>query len=578
MADYYIFYTQARVCAYGGGGPLNTLLIEPIYYDQTSPNGGGGGNVTPAAATAANDTNVTLTLNGTPSTALLQAVQWQMGWTGALAGSRMATATASTQGALPAWPNNTTTFFRGDGTYATLNFGAVAGTATPSQLPTVTTSAQGAIPAWPNNTTTFFRGDGTYAALPAYPTGANPTATAGASANNGTSPNFMRADASPALALATNAVKGAMEGDGSSISCTAGVCSATGSGGGPQLPPGGRLVAEAVGCGTAGLLPVNTANVPNAIVVCLLPYVSNNVPINGVNYSFGSSQTLTPTGAGATNIYDIYEIIVAGSPVIAWDIAGYTGTPTNPKKWANGAQTNTNTIANLENNGSVIATSVTTGNATYLGSFYATATSQTAWTPTPTPAAGGTNNCICLYNAYNQVPVEFLVRDSVGTFTFGNTSGAWEFFDGNQNNEVLLLDGLGTASYEFSFSVSMSMDSANPNKGQVAGAAAVCMDCTITAGNPNNVVGGYGTQGGCGAWTVIASNANGGSACGTDTNGQFTFPGVGYGGGSLPTQNPIGLHSFALIISGENACTSCATTGPLWYGSIAGAFRGRLMD
>lgn len=44
-------------------------------------------------------------------------------------------ATASLSGALPAWPNNTTTFFRGDGTYATLNFGAVGGQATLAQLP-----------------------------------------------------------------------------------------------------------------------------------------------------------------------------------------------------------------------------------------------------------------------------------------------------------------------------------------------------------------------------------------------------------------------------------------------------------
>jgi hypothetical protein len=36
-------------------------------------------------------------------------------------------ATASLSGALPAWPNNTTTFFRGDGTYATLNLGAIGG-------------------------------------------------------------------------------------------------------------------------------------------------------------------------------------------------------------------------------------------------------------------------------------------------------------------------------------------------------------------------------------------------------------------------------------------------------------------
>ena len=46
-------------------------------------------------------------------------------------------ATASLPGALPAWPNNTTTFFRGDGTYATLNVAAVSGAA-PSASPTFT--------------------------------------------------------------------------------------------------------------------------------------------------------------------------------------------------------------------------------------------------------------------------------------------------------------------------------------------------------------------------------------------------------------------------------------------------------
>jgi hypothetical protein len=103
-------------------------------------------------------------------------------------------ATASLSGALPAWPNNTTTFFRGDGTYDTLNFAAVGGQATLAQLPTLgantvlgsiaggtpsqlstaqitslinlaTASLSGALPAWPNNNTTFFRGDGTYDTL-----------------------------------------------------------------------------------------------------------------------------------------------------------------------------------------------------------------------------------------------------------------------------------------------------------------------------------------------------------------------------------------------------------------------------
>jgi hypothetical protein len=44
--------------------------------------------VVPAALTQANDTNVTLTLGGTPATALLQASSITAGWTGTLAGSR----------------------------------------------------------------------------------------------------------------------------------------------------------------------------------------------------------------------------------------------------------------------------------------------------------------------------------------------------------------------------------------------------------------------------------------------------------------------------------------------------------
>ncbi len=33
QADYFIMYTQARVCAVSPGGPVNTLLIEPVFYD-----------------------------------------------------------------------------------------------------------------------------------------------------------------------------------------------------------------------------------------------------------------------------------------------------------------------------------------------------------------------------------------------------------------------------------------------------------------------------------------------------------------------------------------------------------------
>ncbi len=44
QADYFIMYTQARVCAVSPGGPVNTLLIEPIFY-EVAP-GSGSGTVT----------------------------------------------------------------------------------------------------------------------------------------------------------------------------------------------------------------------------------------------------------------------------------------------------------------------------------------------------------------------------------------------------------------------------------------------------------------------------------------------------------------------------------------------------
>lgn len=54
-----------------------------------------GGGITPAALTRTNDTNVTLTLGGTPSTALLEATSLTLGWTGTLSVARGGTGQSS---------------------------------------------------------------------------------------------------------------------------------------------------------------------------------------------------------------------------------------------------------------------------------------------------------------------------------------------------------------------------------------------------------------------------------------------------------------------------------------------------
>ena len=64
-------------------------------------------------------------------------------------------ATATTAGLVPTPPNNTTTFLRGDATFAT--------------PPSATATVAGYVPTPPNNTTTFLRGDATFAAVTVAP-------------------------------------------------------------------------------------------------------------------------------------------------------------------------------------------------------------------------------------------------------------------------------------------------------------------------------------------------------------------------------------------------------------------------
>jgi hypothetical protein len=87
--------------------------------------------VTPAALTKVDDTNVTLTLGGSPSTALLQATSLTMGWTGTLADSRIASATTWNAKQNAITTGTTAQYFRGDLSLATF---PTIPTVTPSGL------------------------------------------------------------------------------------------------------------------------------------------------------------------------------------------------------------------------------------------------------------------------------------------------------------------------------------------------------------------------------------------------------------------------------------------------------------
>lgn len=83
--------------------------------------------ITPSALTKTDDTNVTLTLGGTPSTALLQATSLTLGWTGLLSGTRGGSG-VSNAGTLT-WGANNVTFITSGVTSLTLpTSGTIAAT------------------------------------------------------------------------------------------------------------------------------------------------------------------------------------------------------------------------------------------------------------------------------------------------------------------------------------------------------------------------------------------------------------------------------------------------------------------
>ena len=84
-----------------GSGFYGSIVLPSVTANRTYtlPNASGTialtsniPTITPSALTKVDDTNVTLTLGGTPSTALLQGVSLTLGWTGTLVDSRIASA------------------------------------------------------------------------------------------------------------------------------------------------------------------------------------------------------------------------------------------------------------------------------------------------------------------------------------------------------------------------------------------------------------------------------------------------------------------------------------------------------
>jgi hypothetical protein len=186
------------------------------------------------------------------------------------------------------------------------------------------------------------------------------------------------------------------------------------------------------------------------------PYVGNQAPIySGSAWSMMAaasdvSYTLSASAHLSGNLYDLFLYNNGGTLALGTSPAWTNSTArSNAIAMLNGIWTNNASIV-LTVSGGASTTTVAANQATYVGTFYATANGQTGMAFTPTPAAGGTNNILGLYNAYNRINYLSRCADSTASWTYGATT--WRATDNSASNRISWVDGLrqspATATYQ----------------------------------------------------------------------------------------------------------------------------------
>lgn len=202
--------------------------------------------------------------------------------------------------------------------------------------------------------------------------------------------------------------------------------------------------------------PVMTTDAVNATIVYYAPYVGNIIPLyNGSNYTNRTFTLLTlpleATKQAAGSLYDVFAFLDVNESLTigfgpAWTSSSARGTGAGTTELArvNGLLLNANAMT-LNN----CATTYNIGanRGTYLGTVATTTgtAGQTAMQFEPSAAAGGTNNWLGVWNAYNRVLISSVERDANRSWSYN--SGTWRVADAGGTgsgllNRITWVDGL----------------------------------------------------------------------------------------------------------------------------------------
>lgn len=192
--------------------------------------------------------------------------------------------------------------------------------------------------------------------------GANPTATAGPTAINGSAPTFLRSDGAPAVQIGSSTQKGLLQVDGTTITASAGVISTVTHGANPTATAGPVAVngsattfmrsdgAPAVQKGTNsqfGIVEVDGTTITSASGVISAAGVGANptalagpTAVNGTAVTFLRSDGAPAVQKASSSQFGIVEVdgttILASSGVISASPSASTGNLTGNNRFING--------------------------------------------------------------------------------------------------------------------------------------------------------------------------------------------------------------------------------------------------